>query len=394
MAFAALVGLGLMTVSCSSDGADEESGTPFGLERDIGTDDAVMTTAETPSTTEAPSALANERGPYDVGVITLDLGDRDAEVWYPAANTDGETEFFDTLAVFPDSIRDAVPVELSGIVDTGAHRGAVPRVELSAPLVIYSHGLGEFRQVATGYATHLASWGYVVASTDHLERGVANSGSGTTVGVEGQDLLDVDATIDAVVADPMIGSIVDADSVVIAGHGEGAWTAALYAKNDIIDGYVSISGGAPETLAQKPALVVTGQFDSIVSPEKSRLLFDRLETAATFVEIAAAGHNSFVDFCRGVRDNGGLGSLTEVLGAEQTERYENGCVAPMVQPEASIAVLNHYTLAFLDALFDNALIDDGVEVLATDISGAISVVDFDIGSDGTVPVVLSEHARH
>jgi dienelactone hydrolase len=383
----AFCALGLLVASCSSDDADNEVDAASGLERDIG---AVRTSTAglSPSTTALPVASLSDRGPYDVGVMTVDVGEGEAEVWYPAVETKGETEFFDPLAQTDESAG-SVPGQLSGTVDTTAHRNARPKFELSAPLVIYNRGPGESRRSATGHTAHLASWGYVVVSSDLLD--AAPPGANPELG--GQPLGDIDDTVAALRADPSLGPLVDAQSVVVTGHSNGALKAATDAANEIIDGYISISGWAPDVVVQKPALVVAGQFDSVVSPDKSRELFDRLDGEATFVEVGAAAHSSFNDACRVVRDHGGLRALTDVADAQLAERAENGCLPPMVQPEASIAVLNHYTLAFLDSLFDNPAIDAGADLLASDASGAITVDNFDIGASGTVSVELSEFAR-
>jgi predicted dienelactone hydrolase len=92
------------------------------------------------------------------------------EVYYPV---DPDTvagrpsEIFDSLTVFPESLQSLIPPELSGEVDTGAVRDATPSTEGPFPIVVYSHGFGGFRQVVTAHTTQLASWGFVVASTDH-----------------------------------------------------------------------------------------------------------------------------------------------------------------------------------------------------------------------------------
>ncbi len=347
-------------------------------------------TPEPPPPTPTPvpePELFDERGPFEVGVITLDLGDRMAEVWYPADvdPTTASTEIFDTLTVFPESLQAFIPAELSGLVDTGAYRDAAPLAggpDAGFPLVIYSHGFGGYRQVATNYTTHLASWGYVVASTDHLERGIAAQALGTLGGPEDQDIADVLATVEAVDADPIVGPLADVDRVVITGHSAGAGTAARAAAEEVIDGYVSISGGAPDVVTQKPAVVVIGELDAVVPADRSRELFARLEADAVLVNVADGGHNSFTDSCRGIRDLGGLGSLTALIGEDQVGRAEDGCVEPFVQPEVPQAVLNHYTVALLADLFGNPLATDPARSLAVDVTGAMEVPDLDVGASG------------
>ncbi len=403
----ALFVLVLIAVGCSGDDGDEAapsssttsaataSSTSASTSSETTTSVAETTTAA-PTTTEAPPAQElHVPGPYDVGVKTLDLGDRQAEVWYPAEGVSGETEVFDTLSVFPPDLAPLIPEELSGLIDTGAYRDAAPSSEVapaSLPLVVYSHGFGGFRQVATAHTVHLASWGHVVASTDHLERGIVAQATNNLGGAENQDLADVTNTIDAVIADSTIGPLVDADSFMITGHSAGAGTSARYAAEDVVDGYVSIAGGAPDNVAQKPALVVIGEFDAVVEPSRSRELFDQLGEGSTLIDIEDAGHNSFTDSCRGIRDEGGLEVLIPLIGEEQVERADNGCVPPMVQPEASIAALNHYTLAFLDVLFENDLVEDGAGQFTTDLSGTIAVPNVDVDSSGEVPVVLADFA--
>lgn len=187
-------------------------------------------------------------GPYFAGVTTLDLGDRQADVWYPvdAADVEGlTTEVFDTLSVFPDSLKDLIPAELSGDIDTHAFRDAVVSLDAPFPVVVYSHGFGGYRQTATAYTTHLASWGFVVISTDHVERGIAAQATSQLKNIPGRDVRDVSRSLEAL-HNSALGASVDLEHVGITGHSAGAGTAARAAiELDEIDSFVSISGGAP-----------------------------------------------------------------------------------------------------------------------------------------------------
>ena len=60
-----------------------------------------------------------------------------------------------------------------------------------------------------------------------------------------------------------------------------------------------------------------------------------------------APHGS-ADSCRRIRDIGGLSALTALIGEDEVARGEDGCVEPFVEPEVPRAVLNHYTLRFLE----------------------------------------------
>ena len=69
--------------------------------------------------------MFTERGPYGVGIATLDLGDRLTDVYYPAIpELDAQTEIFDSLSVFPEELQVFIPDELTGEFDTTAYRDA------------------------------------------------------------------------------------------------------------------------------------------------------------------------------------------------------------------------------------------------------------------------------
>lgn len=380
----------LLAAACSDDDDDTSTTEPTETEptaTEPAESAAPTSTASTTTTAPVAAAAYADRGPYDVGVVTLDLGDRQSEVYYPASPEPGaETEVFDTLEVFPEDLQPLIPEELSGLTETSAYRDAPPLADVPEggfPILVYSHGFGGFRQVATFHTTHVASWGHIVISTDHLERGIAAQATNTLGGgAENQDVLDVLASIDAVVNDERFAPITDPERVAITGHSAGAGTSARAAADESIDGYVSISGGAPETVVQKPAVVVIGELDEVVPADRSYGLYEQLDDAV-LVNIADAGHNSFTDSCRGIRDLGGLGSLTALIGEAQVNRAEDGCVEPFVEPEAAQAALNHYTVHFLFNLFA-----DDPPGAPVDVTGELEVDDLDEGDDGTVPVVL------
>lgn len=212
---------------------------------------APTTVAETTTTVEVGPADFTAEGAYAAGVRTISLGDRNMEVWYPvdpATVADAATEVFDQLSVFPEALKPLIPVELQGEIDTGTYRDAAPfEGENLLPVVVYSHGFGGYRQVSTNFTKHLATWGYVVISIDHVERGLAAQASGTLGGgVPDQDVVDVSNGLDALRADSALGALIDADEVVITGHSAGAGTAARAANSlDDISAFVSLSGGAP-----------------------------------------------------------------------------------------------------------------------------------------------------
>ena len=426
------------------------------------------TVAETTTTVAVGPADFTGDGAYAAGVRTISLGDRNMEVWYPVDPTiaaDLETEIFDQLSVFPESLKPLIPAELQGELDTGTYRDAPAFAgEEAFPVVVYSHGFGGYRQVATNFTRHLAQWGYVVISIDHLERGLAAQATGTLGGgAPDQDVLDVSNGLAAIGDDPELSALVDLDKVIITGHSAGAGTSARAANAlDQIIAFVSISGGTPVTTEAegtgirgvssdlpngtyeftidavtdaaltitadgvttdvplddltfdafgtsltlfavaaadgadgpayapgpvsftvaaptKPGLVIASELDEVVAASRSRALFEAMPGDKWFAEIAKGGHNSFTDSCVGIRELGGLGALTALLGEAQVKRANDGCTDAFADPLQVQAVLDQYVVAFLRTQFGQPVDPSALSEEAIAGIGDISLVAFDQG---------------
>ena len=350
------------------------------------TTDAATATTEAPTTTTITPGpvMFTERGPYEVGIATLDLGDRLADVYYPAIpELDARTEIFDSLSVFPEELQVFIPDELTGEFDTTAYRDApVLNNEQTFPVLVFSHGSGGFRQTSTFHLSHVASWGFVAITTDHLERGLAAQATSTLGGgAENQDVLDVLNSLDALAAHRELGPVSDLDRVAITGHSTGGDTSSRTAAEDVIDAYITIAAGTAQTVIQKPAAVFIAENDETVEPEWSYDLFEQLENTL-LVNIANAGHNSFTDSCARIYELGGLGMLEALIGAVRVAQGEDGCKEPAIRPELAHDVLNHYTVQFLTAQF----IDPTAAGSLVDISDTVTpLTEFRIKGDPFAP---------
>ncbi|MDH3753457.1 MAG: prolyl oligopeptidase family serine peptidase [Acidimicrobiia bacterium] len=379
-----LLTLSLVAAACGSGGGGDpvtDASNEVPTDESTATPEPSATAAPTPapepSATAAPTPVPEptatpeppvgpvgasfvEPGPFAVGVTTISLADREIEVWYPVEPPDVtglDTETFDALTVFPEVLQGFIPPELSGVVDTGAYRGAPP-ADGTFPLVVYGHGFGGYRQVATFHTVHIASYGFVVASADHLERGIAEQ-SLDTIGQGSFDetntrpnaaVLDVVDTIAAVGAMAELGDRVDIEQVAITGHSAGAFqaVAAAIAEPDLIDTWISVAGGPTgEGEPDQPGLVVLAELDAVVAPDASYELFDAAAGPVRLVNIENAGHNSFTDSCQGILELGGLSSLEALIGPEQVARADDGCLDRFVPPDQAQAVMNHVTVAHL-----------------------------------------------
>lgn len=101
-----------------------------------------------------------------------------ADVWYPAENADRSgTPYLDTLAIDRafgykglQSLlgKQGAAMVRSGTVQTHAHEDAVFDHRLrSAPVIIFSHGMGTITQLYTAQVEELVSHGYVVVAIAH-----------------------------------------------------------------------------------------------------------------------------------------------------------------------------------------------------------------------------------
>lgn len=196
------------------------------------------------------------------------------------------------------------------------------------PLVVYSHGSGGLRYIASYYTEAIASYGYVVAAPDHT----GNTAVDRLLGAEAEfDVTalsrpnDVTAVIDAML-DPTstetagFVSSVDPERIAVTGHSFGGFTALAAAggyenplgsfiadtRVDAIiplapatgDGTRLMSDAGLESI-QIPTLVMVGTNDQTtpVEPNVTRIWELAKSEPLVRVELVDAQHQSFTDVC-------------------------------------------------------------------------------------------------
>ena len=323
----AVAGL-LLVAACSSD--------------DGGSEDASATTAAAGST-EAPDGEGgggggtdqlvewSERGPYGVGSQQLALEDgRRVVVWYPAvegAGTEEPTDTFDIAGLLNPELQAKVPEDFRVQYPIPAQSGAEPDPSGGPyPVVLFSHGFAGYPEQSVDLTTHLASWGYVVAAPDHVERSLGGLLGTASQGIpEQEDPAVLGQTLDLVVAQdgddasPLSG-LVDAEHVAVTGHSAGAGAAYRMASaDDRIDAFASYSvGEGPEgeglpAAPDVPALIMLGEEDGIIPADATREVYDGLSAPRYLAEIPDSGHLVFSDLCLIGADKGGLIGIAEEI---------------------------------------------------------------------------------
>jgi len=373
----------LLFAACGSDGGSSAETTAAPADTTPSTEpaatDAPTTTAAATTTTISIDELANaytEPGPYPVGVTTLTLAKgNQVEVWYPAAadTTVGDITY-DVRDFTPEAIRAILTADVPATFTFQGARDA-DGADGTFPVVLFSHGYTGMRLQSTFLTSHLASWGFVVASTDHPSRDLPNVLSGTASGDRADSVDDLLQMLDLVVAEGasttgLLGGHVDDEYVVAVGHSAGGGTILGAALDPRVDGYVSLASGIAlggdattttveaQELPDKPSFFMAGALDQVISAtERTKPSFEQVPTPSLLWILDGVGHNGFDDFCTfgngtgiiGVAEASGLGGLLDAQPQLRT-LGEDGCVPPAVPVTETFPVIQHAVTAWIRAL--------------------------------------------
>jgi len=345
-----------------------------------GSDDAASTDAASTDTTSISGAasdtttvampegpLPSELGTHAVGrrSITLTDADRDGrelvvDIWYPADP--------DAAAVAPKSVYAFIP----GIEFTSEVAAADVPVEAGDPypFLIYSHGSGGLRFVASTTAELLASHGFVVAAADHTGNTAFDSFLGTSSPRE-QVAIDRAADTAFVITEmlaeaaadgtPLSGAI-DPDRIGIYGHSFGGYTSlAAVSGHDGVPPDTRIKaavGQAPYTglltdaeleAVDVPTLLLSGTKDETTPiPDNTERPWALVSGRPLYrVDITDAGHQSFVDVCDYQEL---LATMPDALPAvvDVIDEFAlEGCAPGLIDIDRADEIIDTYTVAFL-----------------------------------------------
>ncbi len=289
---------------------------------------AATTQASTDTTAAAPNqaVVYSELGPFPVGVAELTDGPVPITVFYPGLDgaEEGKPEAtYDLRTWLPPD--DAAKVGQPTTVEMHAYAGLTPADPDGGPypLVLFSPGLAGYRLQSTFLTTHLASWGFVVATVEHPYRnltaafgdlGSLVTGFGST---DAPDVAQLVAAIDQVEAaaslstGPLSGLTVETTDVGAVGHSAGGF--AVYgaaAVDPRIVTYValasptggSFSDATPTTAPavsppDKPSLLIAGSADVIAPLPRVEAAYEALPTPKALAVIDGVTHLGFMDIC-------------------------------------------------------------------------------------------------
>lgn len=422
--FALFVGSLLVATACASDGDTTDS-----ADTAASPDSAVQSTTE-PATTEPTDTTPVETAPvetapaetdapeesttttveldeltligpgeYDVGVSTITITDTDrnrpltVDVWYPLTEgTTGEPHRYTFLTGDYYESPAAISADATAISPDGPF-----------PLVVYSHGSGGQRYVASNYTETIASHGYLVVAPDHtgntaVERIAETSDDTALIALNRPQ--DVGVVI-AAMLDPenpeTAGFVASADPerVAVTGHSFGGFTAyaaaAGYANDlgevgpePLLDAIIPIApavgGDDPEqqllsdgrlNAVTIPALVIAATNDQTTPIEPNvRRAWELTESEPSYrLELVDAQHQTFTDLCDYLDFFPTLPNPNPlVLDAVEDLATEGCSPGDMAIPRAQ-ELTNTFAISFLDSIFDGGeMIDPDTTEIPDDVT--------------------------
>ena len=333
-----------------------------GASSSVGDPSVAESTTTAPPTPAELAAEVEARGPWAVGVRTVEvIGARDrvlpVEVWYP---------------VEPDAAAAAEPATYSfpglEVPTIDAVVGAPPAPG-PFPLVVYSHGSGGLRYVSGFLTEHLASHGYVVVAPDHVGNTALDEFTGTDE-PQFQVAEDRPADVAAVVTAATSGAVgfedlspsVDAERVSVTGHSFGGFTAlaagsanssgAAFEGLDAIVALAPYSETLPDELLRSvdtPTLLVSGTADitTPVDPNTERPWTLASASPIIRADLRAAGHQSFTDVCTYQELARARTDVAPAIAGAIDTYAEQGCAPDLLPIDRAHQLTRRLVTAFL-----------------------------------------------
>jgi dienelactone hydrolase len=263
----------------------------------------------------------SERGPWTVGVRTVEVEGLDVEVWYPAGRFSESTRrpvMYDLREYLPTADRARISDEDAPWQPCDCYRDVPADLAHGPyPVVVFLHAKGGFRTQSLPQMLHWASRGFVVLAADHPGLRVSDvltraCNDGITPRADVRR--DVEALLSALRehdhAFAFLGRRLDPTRVAIAGHSHGGL--ALESFGDLAQVLIPMAAkGTRPGDALESTLVLGGTADTHIPYTKQQHGYATSPAPKRLVGIANAGHLAFSTFCT-ITNSAGQG-LAEIL---------------------------------------------------------------------------------
>lgn len=339
---------------------------------------AVLTSCVAPTPPEVPepatgrspndSPFAGEAryataGPYSIGVTTLQLVDRNVEVWYPS-NVDTsslEPEAYDLVDILSEEMRAELPEDFSVPHTTAAYRDIAASSDGPHPMVIFSHGLLGYRMQSSFLTAHLASWGFIVVSPDYLEHSISRVGielenPRSAVQVAHEAMAATTAASNET-GNLLYGTVLAGEKYAVGHSLGGQISLSLSDYNDVNTviplamGSWAISDEGLPFPAGRNITWIGGRDDTVMLIDALRTGFNYTAGERKLFELDRTGHNNaFTDLCE-IGDTGIIGALESLDGQLPPEFLGiagDGCVSPPAATSTEVwPIVQHLVTAEL-----------------------------------------------
>ena len=265
-----------------------------------------------------PTDLA-ARGPWPVGVRTVQLDGRPVEVWYPARRDTPDTAprvRYDLRLAMPPAEAAKVPDADNAWLECDCVRDVEVDVSHGPyPVVMFLHGAASFRMQSTFLTTHWASRGFVVIAPD-----LPGVGLNAILGGEPTmfPALIPGSVLDAIAkpsgTDPFafIRDRLDTGRVAVVGHSLGSVLARSVDTRPEITVKISLAGA--NTFTSGSNLSVGGETDKIAPPDRDPARLADAPPRSRSAVVRGAGHLAFTDLCLVGADRGGSLAIARTHG--------------------------------------------------------------------------------
>lgn len=315
----------------------------------------------------ADKPIFADMGPFEVGVTTLRLADRSVEIYYPAEKGSSNrlpADIYKQTDPIPGPMLSMLKIpETVDLSQTIPARRDAPAADGGRyPLVVFSHGAGGWRGMHGIILSGVASWGFVVASTDYTEYGFSSQFGARPGGDMTRRRESVAKAVAATIerleketADPesRLHNVIDPARIGAIGHSAGGGTMFGELNNPRIG---TIIGWAPvppqgEISSTTPTMIISGVKDIAIPPATLEAAFTRLKSPKRYVMIDNMGHNAFSDTCLAIRGGNDLVAVAKQIGLPIPERLfalaQDGCSASDLDTRTGWRVIQHFTVAQL-----------------------------------------------
>jgi len=297
------------------------------------------------------------------GVTTLEVGGRPVEIWYPAepgSNAGVPADTYDMRDFLPVESAQQIPDEIAPLHVTDAYRDIPMSNQGPFPVLLFSHGIASYRLQSSFLMTHLASWGFIVASTEHPERGLAALlGGGMPNDNAVAQLQETITRLQAENAstEGFFFGQMDLDKMGAFGHSAGGAAVGALAGANTVRAWATLASAGFKAAPEKDGLIMGGTNDQFATTELVRDSFDKYEAGdeanKRFVSIAEAGHLAFTDLCVIGKDQGGVLAIAQQYGLEVpaivVSLANDGCLPTDLPVQEAWTIINHYVTAHFKA---------------------------------------------